>query len=149
MDSTANSVAGHVFADVEDGSVKRTFSPTRSEATFNKFLVELSELWTLRGGAGSAQGNLEACKIYLKTLDLLPRQWGTNPGEKELRQWLDHASDSSSELYLHDAAVWLNNIFTSLGGVYERVNARSWPLILKNNGFDRPPKRPKSVADEV
>ncbi len=148
LGSMLNSVSGYFLADIEAGSVKRTSIPG-GEASFNQFLKLLSELWSMGRGAAASESNLEACRRYQKILGLLPRLWGTVPGERELRSWLNEAADPTSPFYYHPASVWLNSVFVELGGSYERMKLRPWPLLLKNNGFDRPPKRPKAVASEA
>lgn len=149
LDASLNAVAGYMLADVRDGQVHRAKSPTTSETTFNKFLKQLSPLWAIHTSADSQARNLVACQTYRRILDLLPRLWGTSPGERDLRLWLNNATDPSSSCYYHPASVWLNAIYEELGGTYQCPAARSWPLRLKNNGFDRPPKRPLGTASEV
>lgn len=143
LDATLNSVGGYFFADLEDGRVVRTSSPIRSESAFNSFLKQICPLWKLHTGDGANQRNMEACKKYWSIMESLPRSWGSVPGERNLRRWLNDATDPNSRAYFHPASVWINAVYVELGGSYEQMDACVWPLLLKNNDFDSPPQRPK------
>lgn len=144
-DAIRNSVADQFFIDLDAGIVKNIIDPTRTERIYKSFIKALSVTWQISSEPGNAISNLNSCKLYLKTMGLLPKTWGYNSGELELRTWLNEVTNPSSELYLHEAAVWINEIYVSLGGIYEKTLKRDWPPILKNNGFDRPPKPPRKT----
>lgn len=137
-EANINSIAGMFYVDVRDLYVIGAITPIRSEATFNKFMRELSTKWTVENEQDLV-GNFTRSKYFYEVNGLLPRTNGYLLGEDALRRWLDKASNPEHHLFSEDVCKWMNEIYVSIGGDYRKLSREDTPKILINNGFEEPP----------
>jgi hypothetical protein len=143
-----SAIDGQFLVEVKDGFVKNVFDPANSETAYLALCKELSKEWQISNGTDKHENNLRSCKLFYKQTKRLPRNYMVYfPKEQVLANWLHSVINPASSTYFHDANLWVNQIYDSVGGIRENIPANKWdwPKLLLNTGFDKPPPLPKEV----
>ncbi|MCZ8254669.1 MAG: hypothetical protein O9327_03155 [Polaromonas sp.] len=130
------------MVEVKGGVVTKLINVGADERAHDKFMATISSAWAL--SSGDPELNLAACRTFMAWNDWLPRDFGTTPGEQELRAWLDRASSPEDQEHHLPTHVWLCQQFDDLVARCEQPGLDPWPYQLTNNGFHSAPIRPHS-----
>lgn len=141
-----NSIDGQFFVQMKGGLVKTAVDPTTSESSYLSMFKEFAKEWVLSNDPSKQLEDLKCCQAFYEKTGRIPNTFMNYfPKEEVLGKWLDAAIDPKGAGYFHEANLWVNDVFKSIGGSRENVPKEKWdwPKLWFNKGFDRLPPEPR------